>query len=441
MATLIDDGGGFRRLQFFLGSQRRTIYLGRMDRRSAETVKVHVEKLVNAKGTGGAMDGQTCEWLASIGDRLHAKLGKAGLVAPRTGGKAVAVGEFTRQYIDARGDVTAGTRLVLEQARKHLVEFFGEHKPLCDVTPGDADDYRAWLVKQGFASATVIKWSSYARQFFRAAWRKRLIPENPFADIKGSVKGNPARQAFVAAADVEKIIAICPDPQWKLLLALARYGGLRIPTEAIALKWDDIDFEHGRMTIHCVKTARYAGKATRLAPIFPQILPHLLAVHEAAPEGTEYVITRYRDNACNLRTQLLRYIAKAGLAPWPKLWQNLRSTRATELADIFPAHVVNAWLGHTEAVAQEHYRQVTDEHYRRALGLAGGNQQDSLKTEAAQNPAHHTAKQQETEDNFREGRDEKSPDIALCFAPLRSIKNLPVGQCGFERCELAIRAP
>ena len=55
-------------------------------------------------------------------------------------------------------------------------------------------------------------------------------------------------------------------------------------------------------------------------------------------------------------------------AAWPKLWQNLRATRATELADQFPSHVCAAWLGHTERIADSFYRQVTDEHILRATG-------------------------------------------------------------------------
>ena len=68
----------------------------------------------------------------------------------------------------------------------------------------------------------------------------------------------------------------------------------------------------------------------------------------------------------NLRTQLLRIIAKAGLTPWPKLFQNLRSTRETELAENNPLHVVVAWLGNSQLIAAKHYLQVTDEHFTQA---------------------------------------------------------------------------
>ena len=82
--------------------------------------------------------------------------------------------------------------------------------------------------------------------------------------------------------------------------------------------------------------------------------------------GTVYFINRYRGGDVNLRTQLLRIIRKAGLQPWERLWQNLRSSRETELAETFPLHVVTSWIGNTERVATKHYLQVTDDHFAKA---------------------------------------------------------------------------
>jgi hypothetical protein len=62
----------------------------------------------------------------------------------------------------------------------------------------------------------------------------------------------------------------------------------------------------------------------------------------------------------------LKIIARAGLEPWEKLFQNLRATRETELAEIYPMHVVCAWIGNSPAVAAKHYLQVTDAHFAEA---------------------------------------------------------------------------
>ena len=103
-------------------------------------------------------------------------------------------------------------------------------------------------------------------------------------------------------------------------------------------------------------------------PIFPELRAYLDQVWEEAEPGADYVITGYRGGNANLRTQLERIIRRAGLKAWPKLFQNLRSTRETELVAEFPLHVVTAWLGNTAAVATKHYLQVTEADYDRAAG-------------------------------------------------------------------------
>ena len=51
------------------------------------------------------------------------------------------------------------------------------------------------------------------------------------------------------------------------------------------------------------------------------------------------------------------------------MYQNLRSSRETELAETFPIHVVAEWLGNSPKTALAHYTQVAEEHYRKALQI------------------------------------------------------------------------
>ena len=175
---------------------------------------------------------------------------------------------------------------------------------------------------------------------------------------------------FVSRETIERVIDAAPDAQWRLLIALARYGGLRVPSEALGLRWEDIDWARDRFRVRSPKTEHHEHGAERWVPIFPELLPYLLDAREVAGPGSVWCVTRYRDATQNLRTQFERIIRRAGVEPWPRLWQNLRSSRQTEIADAFPAHVAGAWLGNSVAVAREHYLQVTDEHWERASGGA-----------------------------------------------------------------------
>jgi len=54
------------------------------------------------------------------------------------------------------------------------------------------------------------------------------------------------------------------------------------------------------------------------------------------------VITQYQKATQHLGTEGKRIVRRAGLEPCPKLFQNLRSPRETELAEEYPMHVVCA---------------------------------------------------------------------------------------------------
>ena len=125
----------------------------------------------------------------------------------------------------------------------------------------------------------------------------------------------------------------------------------------------------------------------------------------ATGSGTVNVITRYRDMNQNLRTRLSKIIRRAGLVPWPKLFQNLRSTRETELVERFPMHVVTAWLGNSPEIARKHYLQTTEQHYMKAVEGTPGK--------AVQNPVQQTA---ETGCNEPQEQGDENEELAICGA-------------------------
>ncbi len=217
------------------------------------------------------------------------------------------------------------------------------------------------------SEAYVAKQIQLARQFFKDAVDGELLDKSPFAKIRGGSQRNSARQRFIARELIERAIDKAIDIEWKLIIAFARYGGMRVPSEILTLEWSHVRWDEGRITIIASKTEHHVGREERETPIFPELKPLLLEARKLASSKARYVITRYRDPASNLRTQFLRILDAAGVAPWPKLFQNLRSTRQTELTEHFPAHVVCAWLGNTEKIAQGHYLQVTPAHFDRAI--------------------------------------------------------------------------
>ncbi len=431
MASIAQDPGGRKRIIFTdADGRRRAVRLGKCSLKLAGIVRDKIEPLAAARLSHGTVDPEVSAWVIQIGDTLHAKLAAVGLVQPRGSTKSVTLGEMLARYFSARADVKPGTVLVWEQAKQSLLDYFSPDKPANDIHEGDAELWRLSMVKEGLAEATIRKRCGNAKQFFAFGIRQRLVSDNPFSGLKSSAKGNDSRLYFLTSQDAARILDTCPDVQWRLIFALARYGGLRTPSETLLLRWADVDWERGRFTVHSPKTSHHEGGDSRVVPIFPELRPLLMQAFEEAEPGTEYVITRYRTTGVNLRTQLMRILARAGLKPWPRLFQNLRSSRETELCQSFPLHVVTTWIGNSQPVAMRHYLQVRDSDFERASQTP-----DQAAQKAARFPARTGAEQ-----GAQSGKEYKpaltecpeNADLLIGAGTCDTLHNTLVAPRGFE---------
>jgi integrase len=372
MASIIDDPNGRRRIQFVApDGSRKAIRLGKIDRKTAENNCRHIEALLSAKINGDGIPRTTATWLTEIGDKLKAKLAAVELIeAP----KRAALGDFLRSYILNRPDVKPATLEVWQQPCRNLIEFFGDDKPLRSITAGDADQFKAWLITRSLATATFAKRLSFARSFLHVARKHKLIDENPFSEVKIPTANVSERQRFVDRDTIQRLMTVA-NPTWRTIIALARFGGLRCPSEVLSLEWRHVDWERGRLLVPSPKTDRYEGKGSRAIPLFTDLRPYLFEAFELAEPGVSHVVggnhlakanspTGWK--SCNLRTPFAKLVRRAGLESWPRLFHNLRSSRETELLDEFPVHVVAKWMGHDAKVSIKHYAQTTEEHFDRA---------------------------------------------------------------------------
>jgi hypothetical protein len=184
--------------------------------------------------------------------------------------------------------------------------------------------------------------------------RSQTETSDPFFDVKPPSQRNDARKFFVTREAADRVLAACPDAEWRLIFALCRFGGLRCPSELLPLTWNDVDWERNRFLVHSPKTEHLDGGGDRWVPIFPELRPHFEEVFDLAEAGVVNIVVQHRGPNVNLRTQLQRIVCRAGLIKWPKLFQNLRASRQTELAAEYPLRVFCTWIGNSEAVAEKH---------------------------------------------------------------------------------------
>ena len=86
---------------------------------------------------------------------------------------------------------------------------------------------------------------------------------------------------------------------------------------------------------------------------------------ETIVEDEEHLVTIGGKGAVIRRVR--RIWARAGVEPWARLWQTLRSSCEKEWAMTFPQYAVSKWIGHSIAISGRHYANaVPDELFDKA---------------------------------------------------------------------------
>jgi integrase len=396
MASIGYEGerGELKRITFRDASgKQKTLRLGKCSERAAQNALAGFERVLEAHRLGSTIHADGVRWLEAIDDRIHARVVALGLAQPRDT-TVMTLGILLDRF-DAAASVKPSTRAAYRQTTESLRKHLGGDAPLTELTPAHADGWRKAIAESGLAPATVAKRVHVARAIFKRAVRWGLIPSSPFADLRAGSQSNPERAYYVAPESIRAILAACPDDEWRAIVALSRYAGLRCPSEIVALRWGDVNWERLRLTVRSPKTAGHEGHAVRVVPIAPELRPILQSLFDRAEVGVEAVVPRLRDPAMNLRTTFGKIIARAGVTPWPRLFHNLRASCACDWVERFPAHVVAGWLGHSPLIAARHYLQTRDAHF----DLATGGKGEPATNPATQAPqSDSTGDQAETQD-------------------------------------------
>ncbi len=340
------------------GGRRVQLYLGKIPTTEAKKIGLWLQMLRDASARNCAPDAAAESWALGCDEKTKAKLEKWGLIKPS---KSWQLSAWLDHYVEQTKMATS-TYKGWQTTKTHLVRLFGD-KLLKDITPGDCDRAKANMISAGYAASHWGKIMQRGKQVMQAAIRDRILQHNPFDGIKLSAKIDKSRQSYINAEVFDRIIENAPHQEARVLFALARYGGLRVPSEPLMLTWQDIDWEKQRIRI-----ADETKTGERWLPIFAgQLFEQLRILHETTEEP-HWVISRARQSAGTTWREWLQAAINASHATkWEKLWHNLRASCRTDLeAQGFAEHVCNAWLGHGTKVARDHYLRVTPDDWSRA---------------------------------------------------------------------------
>lgn len=367
MATLETRGHESFNIRATVGGKRHGIFLANVGREVAEDARDRITKIERCVDNGIEPATAERQWLAGLSDELHAKVAAAGLVESRKPLVVVApktLGDAVKQFyltVDAKPQ----TRAAYRQGTDCLVEYFTARVPLASVRAEDAEKFAGRLRAEKLARATISKRLRVIKHLFGMCVRLGWISANPFAAVKPGKQTNPERLEFIEGELVKRMMQHA-TPEWRVILALARWGGVRTPSETFSLQWAHVDLAGGRLRVPSPKTAEQ-GKPFRHLPLFPELRGPLEELEAITPAGTEFVITTYRDAATNLRTQAERIAARAGVNLPAKFFQNCRASRVTELHRKHGSKAATEWIGHTKAVALSHYMMTMEADWQEAV--------------------------------------------------------------------------
>ena len=236
---------------------------------------------------------------------------------------------------------------------------------------------------KGLSDTTIRGIHMLLHEIFESAVRAHLIPSNP-CDGVAIPKNSYAPKKILTEAELDRFMkAIAEEPLWYDFFYTEATTGLR-RGEICGLKWEDIDFDSGRLSVRRNVTRRTSkailigetktntGKRSILLP--PSTL-HLLK-RRREKIASEWVFPDFFDNTVAVAPHSAYHKLKAILkkADLPDIrFHDLRHTFATHaLASGVDAKTLSGILGHTDpSFTLDTYTHVTSDMHQRAKDIVG----------------------------------------------------------------------
>ena len=160
---------------------------------------------------------------------------------------------------DYQTRIKSGTWKSYESNYRRCLEAFSGRQ-MKEITPGMVDNFGQKMKQDGLAESTIKNARSVLSLIFRFWCLRDNEVYNPVSVVQ-SPKGAPKKERLPPT--LEQIALVKAHPEGFGLCAwLFMYTGCRLG-EAIALQWQDVDFEAGRISV--TKSASWRGGGVRIS--------------------------------------------------------------------------------------------------------------------------------------------------------------------------------
>jgi len=333
---------------------------------------------------------------------LRTKLEECGLLPAAKADVPLLVADICEHWLaDVRGRCAKKTHRSYAATCGKLLDFTGPTYPLSKFNRACVDGFANQLRQSTLSDASIKTHLRQLRALAKYAAEKDWIDAISFKGLRvGSVATSTKRRTFIDDDVTTLVLGYCPDAETRVWFALMRFGGLRCPSETLALQWSDLG-DDGWMHVPDKKRRRL-----RPVPIVPELQAEFDRLRKEVPDAAGRVITFSEHNR---HRRFKAILAAAGISLWPKLFQTLRRSRESSWRrEGIPAHVVSKWVGHSKVVGDEHY---DDNEQYWASKLTGRDGCTKMCTNASRNVAEV------------DGRSGPSLDGESQVSPAKTAKN------------------
>jgi integrase len=237
------------------------------------------------------------------------------------------------------------------------VAYFGRMR-LAEIEPRDVKRYAVHVASRGVSANTVRLALAPVKALLATAVEDGLIRSNPAVGLRIATPARitdaepDERVKALTEEELRGLIAATPD-EWRLLVTFLAATGLRA-SEALALRWSDLDLGRGRVKVRRSLVRGTIGEpktkhARRDVPLAKGVARALWNARKAGGAHDDAPIFAAADGAALDRWMVYRVIKAAGkraAVPWVGL-HTLRHTAATLLfRSGWNAVQVQKFLGH-----------------------------------------------------------------------------------------------
>ncbi len=318
----------------------------------------------------------------------------------RTDGLAVGVrmGDLLAYFEAERlPGLAPGTQRAYRDSLKPIRTYFIEHMgdpPLERVRAAHIGDFLDWRRRhrldgeRPLHNRTLAKDRAVLHRLFAIAEQREWREGNPVTNVPAE-KGDARHYVILRPDQYDALLDACRDPVVRLYVLFCGETGARCESEALWVRWEDVDLDGGFVTIVSGRDGhRTKGGRSRAVPITARLLgalrEHFAAYRFAAYDGRrpEYVFhhtrtRRHYQGAQRVRSFRRAVLGAAKQAKVPAGWvmHDLRHRRVTTwLAEGKSPVLVKEALGHADLRTTMGYTHLAKEHLRALVEpMAGQN--------------------------------------------------------------------